>query len=163
MMAPLVVLSVLLFTALFRLWSDLSRIARREHPVGRLPAQGGPAALPAVRDLQTRRLEWRLQLDRRVRFIRIMSGAAPLLGLLGTVSGMLKTFQGLGLRSSVNTMDLVAIGISEALITTEMGLTVGILSLVFIYFVQERRRRLHARAEIREFQLLLTAEPPRPC
>lgn len=52
-------------------------------------------------------------------------GAAPLLGLLGTVLGMVETFTAVG-ESSVNTADQVASGISKALITTQVGLATAL-------------------------------------
>ncbi|MBT3376800.1 MAG: MotA/TolQ/ExbB proton channel family protein [Lentisphaerae bacterium] len=51
--------------------------------------------------------------------------AAPLLGLLGTVFGMIDTFHGVALRSG-QTTDLVAGGISQALITTQVGLVAAL-------------------------------------
>lgn len=51
--------------------------------------------------------------------------AAPLLGLLGTVFGMIETFHGVALRSG-QTADLVAGGISQALITTQVGLVAAL-------------------------------------
>lgn len=51
--------------------------------------------------------------------------AAPLLGLLGTVFGMVETFQGVALRSG-QTAGLVAGGISQALITTQVGLVAAL-------------------------------------
>ncbi|MEK9985703.1 MAG: MotA/TolQ/ExbB proton channel family protein, partial [Opitutae bacterium] len=67
--------------------------------------------------------------------------AAPLMGLLGTVMGMLATFD--GLTSNIGrTIELVASGISEALITTQTGLVIAIPGLVMIYLVQKRRNNL---------------------
>ena len=56
---------------------------------------------------------------------------APLMGLLGTVIGMLDTFRGLG-SSSGQAAELVADGIRVALITTQTGLTIAIPGYVFI-------------------------------
>lgn len=56
---------------------------------------------------------------------------APLMGLLGTVIGMLDTFRGLG-SSSGQAAELVANGIRVALITTQTGLTIAIPGYVFI-------------------------------
>ncbi len=66
--------------------------------------------------------------------MKICVGAAPLMGLLGTVTGMLATFWALstGLGGD-KTMGLVAEGISEALVTTETGLVIAIPGLFFQY------------------------------
>lgn len=59
-----------------------------------------------------------------------ISGVAPLLGLLGTVLGMISVFATLSEGASVNAVDL-ARGISVALITTAVGLVVAIPTMVF--------------------------------
>ncbi|MCH6255742.1 MotA/TolQ/ExbB proton channel family protein [Puniceicoccaceae bacterium K14] len=69
------------------------------------------------------------KLERMLAFIALTAGAAPLLGLLGTVTGMINTFKlitvfGTGDASSLSS------GISEALITTEYGLIVAIPALL---------------------------------
>ena len=69
-----------------------------------------------------------------LRLMRICVSASPLLGLLGTVTGMLATFGALASGSGgEKTMGLVAKGISEALITTETGLVIALPGLFFQY------------------------------
>ena len=58
--------------------------------------------------------------ERRLVFLNTLVATAPLLGLLGTVMGMLVTFKGLSVGGG-KLVDVVASGISEALITTEMA------------------------------------------
>jgi len=72
--------------------------------------------------------------QRDLRVMQTCVNAAPLLGLLGTVTGMLATFGALASGSGgEKTMGLVAEGISEALITTETGLVVALPGLFFQY------------------------------
>jgi biopolymer transport protein ExbB len=72
--------------------------------------------------------------DRDLRVMQVCVSVAPLLGLLGTVTGMLATFAALASGSGGDkTMDMVASGISEALITTETGLLVALPGIVFQY------------------------------
>jgi len=72
--------------------------------------------------------------QRDLKVMRICVGAAPLLGLLGTVTGMLTTFGALATGSGgEKTMALVAKGISEALVTTETGLVIALPGLLFQY------------------------------
>ena len=73
----------------------------------------------------------------RKSLLQILATTAPLLGLLGTVMGMLATFQGLN-EGSGNTLDLVAAGISEAMITTETGLVIAIPALFLIMLIGSR-------------------------
>ena len=78
-------------------------------------------------------------LQRRLRFLMVLATSAPLIGLLGTVIGMLQTFDGLSMQDSYK-MDLVAGGISQALVTTQAGLLVAIPALAFIHLLQRRKK-----------------------
>jgi len=77
-------------------------------------------------------------LGRRIRFLLMLTSVAPLLGLLGTVNGMLVTFEGLS-RHIGRKMDLVAGGISEALVTTQTGLLIAIPAFALAYLVSRQR------------------------
>jgi biopolymer transport protein ExbB len=82
---------------------------------------------------------------RDLRVMRICVAAAPLLGLLGTVTGMLATFAALATGSGGDqTMALVSRGISEALITTETGLVVALPGLFFQYLLARKHERYEA-------------------
>jgi len=74
-------------------------------------------------------LTTRLKLQRFLPFIAISAAAAPLLGLLGTVTGIMNTFQLITVFGTGDVKTLSS-GISEALITTEYGLIVAIPSLL---------------------------------
>ncbi len=80
----------------------------------------------------------------RARFVTILCGVAPLTGLLGTVIGMLATFQGLAISTAGNTIDLVAGGISEALITTQTGLIIAIPAYFLISRIDRHRVEMEA-------------------
>jgi biopolymer transport protein ExbB len=60
------------------------------------------------------------------------------MGLLGTVLGMLQTFYGISLGGSEKTTNIVASGIHEALITTQMGLCLAIPGYFVIYFLRQK-------------------------
>jgi biopolymer transport protein ExbB len=80
--------------------------------------------------------------ERDLRVMKIFVSAAPLLGLLGTVTGMLATFGALASGSGgEKTMGLVAQGISEALITTETGLVIALPGLFFQYQLSRQCER----------------------
>ncbi len=83
--------------------------------------------------------------ERDLRVMRICVSAAPLLGLLGTVTGMLATFDALASGSGGDqTMDLVAKGISEALVTTETGLIIALPGLFFQYQMTRKHEKYRA-------------------
>ena len=68
-------------------------------------------------------------LERFLPFMALTAAAAPLLGLLGTVTGMIKTFNLITIFGTGDAKSLSS-GISEALVTTELGLVVAIPSLI---------------------------------
>lgn len=84
-------------------------------------------------------LATRLRLQRLLPFIAISASSAPLLGLLGTVTGIMNTFK---LMTVFGTGDVKTLssGISEALITTEYGLIVAIPSLLIHAFLSRKAR-----------------------
>lgn len=72
--------------------------------------------------------------ERDLRVMKMCVTAAPLLGLLGTVTGMLSTFAALSSGSGGDqTMEMVAAGISEALVTTMTGLVIALPGLFMQY------------------------------
>lgn len=79
--------------------------------------------------------------ERDLRVMKVCVSAAPLVGLLGTVTGMLSTFAALGSGSGGDqAMAEIAKGISEALITTMTGLVVALPGVFFHFFLE---RKLH--------------------
>jgi biopolymer transport protein ExbB len=79
------------------------------------------------------------RVEARLYIIKLIAAIAPLLGLLGTVIGMVVTFQAITLHGTGNPK-LMANGISEALITTVLGLVVAI-PLVLLHGLVSRRSR----------------------
>jgi len=68
-------------------------------------------------------------LDRRISFLNVLVISAPLFGLLGTVLGMLLTFKAIGIGGS-SASEIIARGISEALVATQTGMMVAIPGLI---------------------------------
>lgn len=81
--------------------------------------------------------------ERRLIFLNTLVATAPLLGLLGTVMGMLMTFKGLSVGGG-KLVDVVASGISEALITTEMGLLIAVPGYFMAYAIKRRKDEYEA-------------------
>lgn len=75
---------------------------------------------------------------RRFPFAFILIGAAPLVGLLGTVSGMFKTFRGMASTMAIDPIDSISAGISEALITTQTGLVIGVPTFIVCSLMKSR-------------------------
>lgn len=83
----------------------------------------------------------------RVSYLADISNIAPMLGLVGTVLGMIKAFYGLQHESGGVDAMVLSRGVGEAMSTTLFGLSVGILMLVFYSLTKSRATRTLADAE----------------
>ncbi|MDC1326380.1 MotA/TolQ/ExbB proton channel family protein, partial [Gammaproteobacteria bacterium] len=81
--------------------------------------------------------EINLILERNLSMLSTIASISPLLGLLGTVVGMITVFGNIDINGSANA-DLLAAGISEALITTAFGLIIAVPSIVFYRFFEQK-------------------------
>jgi len=86
------------------------------------------------------------RVERFVPTILVLAAAAPLLGLLGTVEGMIETFLAISASGPGEARALSA-GISQALITTQTGLVVAVPGLVLGNFLRRRARGARGRME----------------
>ena len=93
------------------------------------------------------------ELERFLNTLGTIAAISPLLGLLGTVAGMIKIFQVVSVQGNSN-FSLLSIGIAEALVTTAAGLTVAIPSLLFYRYFQGRVDELVVRMEQETLQLI---------
>src|SRR6201981_813644 len=76
-----------------------------------------------------------VRLERGLVVLEVITGIAPLIGLIGTVSGLIHVFASLGLSAGAADAKRIALGISEALTCTIFGLGIAVPSLVaFVYF-----------------------------
>ena len=82
------------------------------------------------------------KINRLLMFLKIIAVVAPLLGLLGTVTGMIITFQAITLFGTGDPK-LMAGGISQALVTTVLGLCVAIPTVLLHTLVSSRARRVN--------------------
>jgi biopolymer transport protein ExbB len=151
-MIAIIVLSLVLYSRCFKLLLSLRRM-------GRVLIRASTGGAPTKQILNQRDGASRLQQEIRESFhqqriaLASMIAAAPLLGLLGTVSGMVTTFESLSLKAGEKSMEGLARGISEVLIATESGLLVALPALLFVY--------LGHREVLRLVALLNPIVPPR--
>ncbi len=161
-MIPLFALAALLYSQAFLLilvardWNLSERssahwwdwVRNPEHAEGRIReildyTQNGVDTLDQVRnrfdEIRRNLIE---MLDRRVIFVSMLVAASPLMGLLGTVLGMLQTFLGISTSGGTETAGVVAAGISEALVTTQTGLTIALPGLFVVMLIQRRKHAL---------------------
>lgn len=93
------------------------------------------------RNLQLLVMRIRPSLKCNIMTIAVLAGIAPLLGLLGTVTGMMTTFDVLGIYGTGNVRAMAG-GLSEALLTTQTGLIVAIPGMFMAGFLERRARKL---------------------
>jgi len=162
-MPPLVFATVVLWYAIGYRFAALRRgsvrsprvlIARAKHGVN--PKNDGVMSRALRKGLQLKALklpylrrfldeafaEEERELRRYQTLISTIVLSAPLLGLLGTVVGMIETFDSLGDLSLFSQSGGIAGGISQALFTTQMGLAVAIPGLVVNGMLQRKQREL---------------------
>lgn len=92
-------------------------------------------------------------------WLRLVSVVSPLLGLLGTVLGMVGVFQTISRNASPDAAMLAA-GIWEALITTIMGLSIAIPMLMFYYFLMLKFKSFHIEAVEHSYRALELCQGP---
>ncbi len=86
-----------------------------------------------------------------------MIAAAPLLGLLGTVMGMIAAFDSLALEGQAQSMEGIARGISEVLVDTESGLAVALPALLLLYVAHRQMAKGVQQLAAQEARLMEAA------
>jgi biopolymer transport protein ExbB len=149
---------------ILRRWTEQGSVNRNdvaelalESPLGRIVA-AGLANHDRGREILRERIEdtgryVAHQLERFLNTLGTIAAISPLLGLLGTVAGMIKVFQVISVQGG-SQFDLLSVGIAEALVTTAAGLTVAIPSLLFYRYFQARVDGLVVRMEQETLQLI---------
>ena len=106
-----------------------------------------PETVPAVENvLRITMTEEVERLEARLSFLATTANAAPFIGLFGTVWGIMDSFREIGLRGSTSLV-VVAPGISEALITTALGLATAIPAVLGYNYLLARSKGLSAKLE----------------
>lgn len=164
----LMVLAVMIYTFLFRVWHQIAgtRCLVAGHSWEKSHAPG--SSPPRQSDAEDRRLAERefaaFELDnlawirRRIPFLTVLISAAPLLGLLGTVAGMLITFQGMATASAAAPIDTISAGISKALLTTQAGLVIAVPAAFCLALIKRRADVTHLELQ-RQLHTRLAARP----
>jgi len=101
--------------------------------------------------------DFREPLNKYSRFLVTVVGIAPLAGLLGTVTGMIETFDSLGDMAMFTQTGGIAGGISQALFTTQMGLAIAIPGLIVERLL--KKRQTHMEIELAQIKDILCSEP----
>lgn len=141
------------------------RSARARVAAAAMYALRDPGLSVVAAEAETGRIAGRLLSEARsgLRSLELISTVAPLLGLLGTVMGMIAAFQALQEAGSRADPALLAGGIWEALLTTAAGMAVAILASVALVWFESIVERLRHDMEDAATVIFLRAEvlPPR--
>lgn len=127
---------------------DTAKLQSATNPVGKAIVAGGQAALNfGGRDeIQGRMdevlLEENSKIERRTAFLTMFGNVATLLGLLGTITGMIKSFGAVSMASPAEKATILSNGISEAMNCTAYGLIVAIPALVAYAVLQNRSNQI---------------------
>tara|TARA_R110000850_G_scaffold249163_4_gene374074 strand:- start:5458 stop:6216 length:759 start_codon:yes stop_codon:yes gene_type:complete len=130
----------------------LSALTRSDSPIGRI---GRVALSPefqsrgsAVEAVEATAREQMVRLEKGMGVLEVVITISPLLGLLGTVSGLVSVFGTLGQQGDVSDPSLIAAGIAVALNTTIAGLVVAVIMVILHSFFTRRLERVAARLEV---------------
>jgi biopolymer transport protein ExbB len=128
-----------------------SALESLRHPAKALLQRGIEMSNRSTSDVEEAMYEKFLEaeppLQRGLSFIAIASATAPLLGLLGTVTGMIYTFRLINVFGTGDAKSLAS-GISEALVTTELGLVVAIPALMLHALLSRRVQAIRSSMEL---------------
>jgi len=91
----------------------------------------------------------------RINYLYDIAVISPMIGLLGTVLGMMQSFIGLQAESAIPQQTQITSGISMALITTAAGLVIGIVAMIIYAYFRGRLTRIIAEIEYRCNKLLI--------
>ncbi|WP_319380865.1 MotA/TolQ/ExbB proton channel family protein [Thiomicrorhabdus sp.] len=156
-------LLIVIYRYLWLWWTERRlrvQIAKEEpgknNPLGRLRLAARQAADCSKETLTLRLEETILSEAGRMKFglatLTVFAAVTPLLGLLGTVTGMIETFQSISLYGTGDPK-LMSSGISQALITTQLGLAVAIPLLLLHTFLQGKASRMIEMLEAQSVNL----------
>ena len=165
-MYPLLIVSLIMFFLVIKKFLEMRDFGKGDRPIREcLESLGKPGFMAAPwqrdiiknflaertfdEDLDRSIMEAMLMrqntfVDRYIKSIAILASVAPLLGLLGTVTGMITTFLVIA-TSGTGDAKALASGISEALITTQTGLVVAVPGLFLANYLRRGSEKLKAR------------------
>lgn len=158
----LLVLAVAIYAILFKVWrmllSTRNTVADNKWVTTTLTGIASASEVDSLTPREVERsyaafeLDQMASVERRIPFLAVLISSAPLLGLLGTVAGMLITFSGIATGNGA-LIDTISIGISKALVTTQAGLVIAIPAAFLLALLKrqteithlELQKQLHTR------------------
>ena len=140
-------------------YQDAARACEYEQtPLGDMLACGLKCSNPrqAERCMEERALKTTPDMFKRLSALDTIITIAPLLGLLGTVTGMIRAFHVIATKTGISTPTAITGGVAEALIATATGLAIAIVTLVGYNYLTERAKIIVSEMEAYGTQLVNT-------
>ncbi|MEM9236506.1 MAG: MotA/TolQ/ExbB proton channel family protein [Verrucomicrobiota bacterium] len=149
----LLLLAVMIYALVFGVWRHVRRARSRvdagewkklSEVAGAMPWQRVDRGSREIeRSFATFELDEMAWVERRLPFLGVLIAAAPLLGLLGTVAGMLVTFGGMASGAGNEPLDVISGGISKALVTTQAGLVIAVPAAFLFALLKRQAESTH--------------------
>lgn len=138
---PILFTTILLWTMIIERWWYMLLVypRRRNEAIAGWEARSDTTSWYARRIREKTLSEMGIEMRRGVPLIKTLVGLIPLLGLLGTVTGMQQVFEVLASIGSTNAQAM-AHGVSAAIIPTMSAMTVAVFTLYFVYALEKRVR-----------------------
>lgn len=151
--------------------NDKKDVAQQSVNTGKSPADrvmayamtslnGGFKGAPLATELLRRGNEEFARMNSMIRLLELIAMVSPLLGLLGTVMGMIQSFQALEMAQGAANASILAGGIWQALLTTAVGLLVAIPAAVGATLLSARAESAAQMIENSVGRLMLLEENP---
>jgi biopolymer transport protein ExbB len=86
-------------------------------------------------------------------FLGVIAGVAPMLGFIGTISGVIKIFYNISLADNIS-ISLISGGLYEKLITSGVGLSIGIIAYIAYHYLNHRVNKLVQSWEYRSIRFI---------
>ena len=138
----ILVATIILWTLIFERYGYFFLLfpRRRKETVAAWEGRADTTSWYAKQIREQRISELSIEANRGIGMIKTLVGIIPLLGLLGTVTGMVQVFEVLSTMGSSNARAM-AQGVSAATIPTMSAMTVAVFTLYFAYAVEQRANR----------------------
>ena len=152
----------LLDSVFFEKWNELIRSGKVEAAVtlcdsvncseSRILRKGLQNLGRPIREMQDQmEMEGKIEIHKyegNMYFLGVIAGIAPMLGFIGTISGVIKIFYNISLADNIS-ISLISGGLYEKLITSGVGLSIGIVSYMLFHYLNHRVNKLVQNWEYR--------------
>jgi len=99
------------------------------------------------------------EMEKNMGYLGIIAGIAPMLGFIGTISGIIRIFYNISLSDNIS-IGIIAGGLYEKMITSGSGLIVGVIAYTAYHFLQQKVNRFSLRVQKDVFEFMRSILSP---